>query len=213
MRRREYLFLFPWLMVVALAPGCASHKAYVLARRDASFSPTPATRIAMVDHLKPRPEDQELSVALMAELKRQGFHLVPQGEAEYTLSYWIEENWRQRKVLVKTYDPVGLDPGFNSSAIPRSQLEYGMAVSGGTIYPSPRDGRVTETWVDDPVAVQGIRLQLYSRESARAGRLQTAWEGYIDAGFKVSPEREPILLRTLLTYFGKDYAGRARLVE
>jgi len=200
-------------MVLAMTAGCASHKAYVLARRDASFSPTLAARIAMVNQLKPRPEDQELAVALTAELKRQGFHLVPQEEAEYTLSYWIEENWHQRKIPVKTYDPLGRDPNFTSSPLPPSSLEYGMAVSGGPVYPSPKDGRVTVILVDDPVAVQGIRLQLYSRESARAGRLQTAWEGYIDAGFKVAPEREPILLRTLLTYFGKDYTGRARLVE
>jgi hypothetical protein len=73
--------------------------------------------------------------------------------------------------------------------------------------------RITETMVEDPVAVQGIRLQLFSRPRAPAGRPETAWEGYIDAGFKVSPEREPVLLKTLLTFFGKDYNGRARLVE
>lgn len=210
---RKLGFLFSLLVVVTISTGCASHTAYVLARRDASYSPNPTNKIAIVNHLHSRPEDQELSVALMAELKKQGFRLVPQEEADYTLSYWIEDNWRERKVPVQRYDPTGYDPRFGSGPISPSQAHYAQAVSGGVIYQSQMPGTVTETLVDDPVAVQGIRLQLYSRASAPGGRPCSAWEGYIAAGFKVTPRREPLLLRTLLTYFGKDYAGRARLVE
>jgi len=211
---KRLFVLFPSLLVIAVVSmGCASHKAYVLARRDGSYSPSPASKIAIVNNLKPRPEDQTLCVALMAELKQQGFRIVSQEEAEFTLSYWIEDNWHERKVPVRTYDSPGYDPRFSPGPMPSSQLYAGGTPPGAIAYQSPTAGRVTETMVDDPVAVQGIRLKLHSRDSARAGRLETAWEGYIDGGFKVVPEREPILLRTLLTYFGKDYTGRARLVK
>jgi len=197
-------------MAAAMATGCASHKAYVLARRDPQYSPNPTNRIALVNHLKPRPEEQMLCIALTAELKQQGFHLVPQEEADYTLTYWIEDNWRPRKTPVQTYDPFGYDPRFGGGSMPTPQFFPG----GATIYPIPLNTPPrTEIMIDDPVSVQGIRLQLYSRASAQGGRPYTAWEGYIDAGFKVRPEREPVLLRTLLTYFGKDYAGRAKFVE
>ncbi|PYI82440.1 MAG: hypothetical protein DME26_17655, partial [Verrucomicrobia bacterium] len=174
--------------------------------RDPQYSPNPTSRIALANHLKPRPEEEALCVALTAELKQQGFHLVPQEEADYTLTYWIEDNWYLREIPKRTYDP-----GVSPVSTPMQPLPPGAAA----IYSDPfnRSYRVTETLVDDSVPVQGIRLQLYYRPSGRTGRPQTVWEGYIDAGFKVSPEREPALLKTLLTFFGKDYTGRARLVE
>ena len=206
MVRRRLHFLFPLLMVLAMTAGCASHKAYVVARRDPQYSPNPTNRIALANHLKPRPEEEALCVSLTTELKQQGFHLVPQEEADYTLAYWIEDNWYLREIPKRTYDP-----GVSPVSTPMQPFPAGPA----GIYSDPfnRSYRVTETEVDDSVPVQGIRLQLYYRPTGRTGRPQTVWEGYIDAGFKVSPEREPALLKTLLTFFGKDYAGRTRLVE
>jgi hypothetical protein len=64
-----------------------------------------------------------------------------------------------------------------------------------------------------PIASQGIHLQLYTRDDLRAGRLQRAWEGFIDAGIRATPESEPVLLRTLIPYFGKDHVGKVRLLE
>ncbi len=193
-------------MALAMTTGCASHKAYVLARRDPQYSSSPTNRIALANHLKPRPQEEALGIALTAELKQQGFRLVPQEEADYTLAYWIEDNWYLRSIPKRTYEP-----GVSPASAPLAPLPRGAAANYP--YPLDRPYRVTETEVDDSVPVQGIRLQLYYRPSGRTGRPQTVWEGYIDAGFKVSPGREPALLKTLLTFFGKDHAGRARLVE
>ncbi len=202
MVRQNLHVLFPLLMALAMTSGCASHKAYVLARRDPQYSPSPTNRIALANHLKPRPQEEALCITLTAELHQQGFHLVPQEEADYTLAYWIEDNWYLREIPVRTYKPGG-------SPAPLAPLPPGAAAFYSPLYRP----KVTETMVDDSVPVQGIRLQLYYRPSGRTGRPQTVWEGYIEAGFKVSPGREPALLKTLLTFFGKDYAGRSRLVE
>jgi hypothetical protein len=53
---------------------------------------------------------------------------------------------------------------------------------------------------------KGIRLYLYANPEKYSG-LQIAWQGCIEAGESVSPDREPLLIRTLLGYFGQDYAG------
>jgi hypothetical protein len=63
------------------------------------------------------------------------------------------------------------------------------------------------------VPAQGIRLRLYPRANSRAASLQPAWDGYIDGGPKVSAERQPILLKTLLSYFGRDFTGSAPLLH
>ena len=143
---------------------------------------------------------------MIAELKQQGFRFVSQEEADYTLAYWIEDNWYLRTIPKRTYEP-----GVSPASTPLATLPRGAAANYA--YPLDRPYRVTETEVDDSVPVQGIRLQLYYRPTGRTARPQTVWEGYIDAGFKVSPGQEPVLLKTLLTFFGKDHAGRARLVE
>lgn len=201
-------WLFPGLLALATATGCASHKAYVLARRDPQYSPNPTNRIALVNHLKPRPEEEALRAILTAELKQLNFHLVPQEQADYTLTYWIENNWELRKVPEQTYDP-SFGPPFTTAPI--GPLPPGATVFyQDTLHPPHR---AMETMVEHAIPVQGIRLQLYSRPSTPAGRPETVWEGYIDAGSKVAPEREPVLLKTLLTFFGKDHAGRTKLVE
>jgi len=61
--------------------------------------------------------------------------------------------------------------------------------------------------------VQGIRLRLYPSQGLRAGRFETAWEGYIEAGLKLREDRQPLLLKTLFGYFGRDFSGSAKLAE
>ena len=58
---------------------------------------------------------------------------------------------------------------------------------------------------------QGIRLYLYVNPKTHPGGLQIAWQGCIEAGETVSPDREPLLIKTLLGYFGQDYTGRIEL--
>jgi hypothetical protein len=43
--------------------------------------------------------------------------------------------------------------------------------------------------------------------------LETAWSGCIEAGGTVSPDREPLLIQKLLSYFGQDYHGTVNLDE
>jgi hypothetical protein len=67
--------------------------------------------------------------------------------------------------------------------------------------------------VDAPFSTQGIRLKLFRTHATGTDRLRPAWEGYIEGGTTVRARRAGVLLRTLFTYFGKDFTGVAPLVE
>ncbi len=201
--------LFPLVILVALMlTGCASKSAYVIARRDSQYTHASTDKIALANQNQAGPEEQELARALVAELERQGFRIVPQNDADYTLTVTIEDDWRTRKTIVRNVEPaLGL-------GVPGPQTASGMPVAETPgIYHRHNTPYQYQTArvVDEQVPAQGIRLRLYSRASIRAGRLQTAWDGYIDGGPRVSPEQQPVLLRTLLAQFGRDFSGRVPL--
>lgn len=199
--------LFPLLLfVVWWSTGCASKQAYVIARLDPQYSPTSSNKLALARQNQPRSEEQELSRALVAELERQGFQIVPQAEADYTLACWIENDWRTQKTIVRTVEP-GL--------VLRGGVPTQMPLAPGSptqFYHHQLHHHQVARVVDEQVPAQGIRLRLYPRESPQAGRFQPAWDGYIDGGSKISLKRQPILLKTLLGYFGRDFNGRATLL-
>jgi hypothetical protein len=189
--------------------GCVSKQAYVIARLDPQYSPTSSSRIALVHQNQPRPEDQDLGRALVAELERQGFQIVPQEAADYTLACWIENDWRTRKTIVQTSEPgLGLR-GETLTHMPPAAYSS----PGGSFTHYHATPYQTTRVVDEQVPAQGIRLRLYPRANSRAASLQPAWDGYIDGGPKVSAERQPILLKTLLSYFGRDFTGPAPLLD
>ena len=58
---------------------------------------------------------------------------------------------------------------------------------------------------------KGIRLCLYPNQGSVSERLNPVWEGYIELGLSTSPERESVMIKTLLAHFGQDFKGRVQL--
>lgn len=187
--------------------GCASRTAYVVARQNAQYRLSATNRIAIADHAHPREEETALRQALMAELRQQGFDLVAPDKAEFTLTYWIDESWKRGKLVVSNRAGTWADPDSSYQNVPPY---FGPP---GVPYPYAQPELGIQRVVDVPYSTMGIRLKLFDQASMRSGRMQTAWDGYVEGGDRVSEKREPVLLRTLLQYFGRDFVGRAKLVQ
>lgn len=192
--------------------GCSSRTAYVIARQNAQYQLCTTNRIVLSDPAQSRTEDQTLRKALLAVLHQRGFNVVTSDESEFTLTCWVDESWdRARKVISSGegyWADTGFGSGYNSAPLPRPGIE-----PAGAIYIYPERDTAIQRVVEVPYSVKGIRLRLFRHDSEHPGRPETAWEGYIEGGDRVSEEREPILLRTLLNYFGKDFIGRAKLIQ
>lgn len=193
--------------VLVLTTSCSS-RAYVIARQNAGHQLSISNKIVIADHAQPAPEEQFLRATLMSELRRQGFNLVAASEAEYTLTYWIDASWKRGKVVIPARgSSTWVDPNRPTTfpsppSMPRVQTPEFYSDSGLGI----------QHVVEVPWETKGIRLKVFSQESMRAGNMQTAWDGYIEAGEKVSEKHETTLVRTLLHYFGTDFTGKAKLV-
>jgi hypothetical protein len=198
------------ICALTLSPGCITRSAYIVARKGTQCQVAAAGKIALADQAHPRPEERALREALLAELRQMGYALVAPAQADYSLIYWIDEAWKPGTKVVANregcWNDLGLEPGplcFWSVPpyfVPRGYLDLDQPLS-------------VQRVVDAPYAVKGIHLKLFSQESIRAGRFDTAWDGYIEMGSHVRERREPILLRTLLAYLGTDFIGRAGLVR
>ena len=185
--------------------GCSS-RAYVIARQNVQYPLSVANKIAIADHAHPAPEEQSLRSALNGELRQKGFNVVPPSEAEYTLTYWIDVSWKRGKIVVPNQDSTWTDrhlvtPGRNDGSLP-------PRITPATFSDSPLG---IQHVVEVPWETKGIRLKVFPQASMRAGNMQTAWDGYIEVGDDVSEAREPLLVRTLLNYFGTDFVGKAKL--
>ena len=142
----------------------------------------------------------------MLELRQQGFHVVTSGEAEYTLTYWIDESWKRGKIVVSDREGTWANPRDADTRLPSLPPFFGP--------PRPYYERSLgmQHVLEVPYETKGIRLKLFHQASMRAGQMQTAWDGYIEGGDRVSEKREPVLVRTLLNYFGRDFVGEAKLI-
>lgn len=195
------------LIALALLTGCAIRKAQVVARSDVPLVVATTNTFAIANHPTPVAGDDALKRDLVRELNRAGFQLTTATNADYTIVYWIEEGWRTTR---------GGGPQFGYAGGPIPMGGPMLAGQYGS-YEQVRPGFYGNPYrdygmdVERPLPSQGIHLQLYTRDDLRAGRLQRAWEGFIDAGFTVTPEREPFLLRTLIAYFGKDHVGKVKI--
>jgi hypothetical protein len=197
-------------LLTILAAGCATNNGVIVsARHDVHFSPTPTDKISMALRPNPSPEDAALGSVLLAELKREGFDIVTNADADYTLAYLVEDDSTvetyQHHELVTSPNPyvVTLPPQTTSDMVVRDLT-------------GQRQRELCET-VTVPVSVvvqrKGIRLYLYANPKTHPGGLQIAWEGCIEAGKTIPVGREPVLIKTLLGYFGQDYVGRVTLPQ
>lgn len=191
------------LSLLLLLAGCAKRSSDIVARCGPQPVMTGASRIALLPTAQPRPEDLVLQKVVVAELERNGHRIVPQAEADYTMTCYVEENFVTR-LQAST-------PMLNHTSMPGSPGTGVYLVQPTESFPglNPEE-RLPRV---EKIPRQGIRLRFYSGPSLRAGRFETTWEGYIEDGFTLRPERQPILVKTLLSYYGRDFIGRVKLVE
>jgi hypothetical protein len=202
---KTLFLLMPFLAM--LSAGCATTNHPTLAaRRGDGFSPARTDKIALTLRPNPGPEDALLGRLLTAELQREGFHLVPPEQADYTLVYAVEDD------STATYLP---ERDF-VVATPQ-ETEQQRAASATPPPPGfsrPRPGFTPASSIGPTVVVyhdKGIRLYLYTNPQTHAGKFELAWSGCIEAGERISPDREPMLIKKLLGYFGQDYLGQVNL--
>ncbi len=190
------LLLFPGLLICLLiSTGCASVKPVVNTWGNPTFSPTPTNSIALKMMANARPEDAETGRLLAAELKREGFVMAPEAQADYLLSYVVSGNLEQH-VLSNTLS--GQTPTQETS-----QTVNGPA----TLYVYSGVEKSYQLQVRD------IRLFLYSNPATNRKGLQLAWQGTITIGKDNSVKSVQALLRTLLHYFGKIENDKVDLVQ
>lgn len=147
-------------------------------------------------------QDTALQGVVVAELERGGFRIVPQSEADCTLACQVENNWRTclRPPMPLFQSSVTLVFANRGCAVqPVKPLL--VSYSAGA-FPCKKQ-----------IPALGVRLDFYSSPSLRAGRFETAGESTIEAGSGLRPEREPIQVKILLTYSGREYVGRLKLTE
>jgi len=204
---KNSIVLFLSLALAAFITGCATTPKGILvsAQRDPAFSPAKTNTICMAIQSNPSRENAALASVLMAEMARENFNIVTNFDADYTLAFLIEDD-------------------STSEIVPRAEHLYNPdlppqpAVAGGGLaplnYENEQPGEpsmqtaIVETEYVHPN--KGIRMYLYANPKKYPG-LQIAWQGCIEAGETVSPDREPLLIQTLLGYFGQDYTGRIDL--
>jgi len=207
MPRHNYMKLCLHLLPLAsaiLLTGCVSNHPTVGTWCGSGFSPVRTDKIALTLRPNPNDEDAELGRVLSAELKREGFNLVPLAEADYTLAYLVEDDSVDNYVPVPQFT-ISIPPQTTEQiADPRVRPPTDMAPPG---FQQPA---ISELVVYHN---KGIRLYLYTNPKTQPGGLQVAWSGCIEVGEKVSVEREPLLIQALLGHFGQEYSGRADLVK
>jgi hypothetical protein len=199
---RLFLLLLPILAVGLLAPGCASSKPQISAWRNPSFAPSPTNRLALTLRPHQSPEDARLGDMLVAELERKGFKLVPSEQADYLLTYALDQ------VIDTVTFP---DPLLNTwQQTPPAQTTWQMNQQN----PFPR--MYAQNWTGSGLKTisyfgRNIRLYLYTNPKTHEGNFQVAWQGNIDIDQHASEENELLSLKALLGYFGTDHNGPVQL--
>jgi hypothetical protein len=195
------LLLFALVLAISSA-GCASNGVLVSAQRNAQFSPTPADTIVMALRPNPSAEDAALGTALLAELAREDFNIVTNVDAAYTLTYLVEDDSTER-----TY----FHPEVYQRPPPQTTGDILATEMGNPGRLAPQNTVIVPTTL--VFRARGIRLYLYANPKRHPGGLQVAWTGCIESGRTIPTNREPLLIKTLLGYFGQDYLGRVNLPQ
>jgi len=202
MNYRVPMLLCLSLAMAGLLAGCATKRPQVETWRNPQFSPSRTTKLALTERPNPSPHDATLGRLLVAELQRGGYAVVPPDQADYLLTYVVADS---------------IDADYRSGAhvsvmSAPAQTSYGS--SYGYYTPIGGPGRsVPATIYADPVIyhTRDLRLCLYTNPKTHAGNFQMAWQGSIAAGLSEAPDRDTVLIRTLLGYLGKEQNGRVDL--
>lgn len=205
---KNCIFLFLSLALAAFFTGCATAQKGILitTQRNPDFSPTRAETISMTLRPNPSPEDVVLGSALTAEMASEHFNIITNADANYTMTYLIEDD---STTVISEHDEV------NPVLAPPPQSN--RQIISGAVFGQPYspNGTYTVSTVSTPLIFtdKGIRLYLYTNPKIRSGGIQIVWQGYIGGGRTVTPERIPLMVKTLLNYFGQDYTGRIDLTN
>jgi hypothetical protein len=192
------------LSCTTIFSACATRTS-VVAHANPHYTPTFASPIAMPERRLNSTQETQLCEVIKAEFGRRGVQFVPPVDSEYSLAFWIEENQEQGPQMPPTVLPYNKsfisDPLLPQYGYGRSQVGM-QQISMQPVESPPRDLTYT-----------GIRLKLYVSHPANTNEIETAWDGFIDGGMRMSSEEYDRLVRTLLDYFGKDFKGRVKRVE
>ena len=193
--KQSLLILLPLILAILLS-GCASNRPTVGAWHDSHFTLARTDKLALTLRPSPTEEDARLGGILTAELNREGFNLVPLAEADYALTYVIENNPEESQV-----------PG----QLPFMQTP--PQTTGQIVNPTVESFQTTPPPTTVVFDNKDIRLYLYTNPKTHPGGLQLVWTGSINAGETISAQREPLLVEALLGYFGRSYAGPVNLAR
>lgn len=198
------LLLFLGCLALGLS-GCATRSALVIARCPKPL-PAAAKKIAILPSPQPQPSEEFLVKCVATGLKQAGLEIVPQPQADFMLSCAFEDDWQTyQRPTTPTVAPYMQSSTGPILVPPGTLLFKGSRWSG--------ESPITSTYTEEQVAIKGIRLRIFWNRGLQTGHFETAWEGYIETGRQSDEEREPILIRTLLRYFGRNYSGKAKLDE
>lgn len=190
------------LLLLVLSAGCVTHRPELNTWRDDRFAPSPTNTLAFTARPNPSAEDAALGQMLVAEMRREGFVFVPEAQADYLLTYVLDDTMDER-----TY--VEIHPHESMMSVrPLTPQTTQQAIYSSY---SPMTGADTVTTL--VFHSKDIRLYLYTNPKTHPGGLQMAWQGNMAAGKSVTAARELQLIRTLLGYFGKDQNGRVNLAQ
>jgi hypothetical protein len=194
-------------LVVVFASGCVSHRRNFNVVAHAKL-PAPLTTnqpLALAATAVGSEPELQLRADLRAELERRGFQFVPTAQADFTVACWLEDSWKPGK-RVQYYNHM-----TGKWVADEPMLAYPI----GNAFDYPPDYPTRKRVVSEPVYYQGIRVKVYptARQLAGTNQLEAVWDGYIEGGAKVRPGHQPILLRTLLEYFGTNFDGLAPRVD
>ena len=188
------------LALLIFCAGCATRRPEVSTWRDAQFTPSLTNTFAFTERPNPSLEDAELGRMLVTEMQREGFKFVPATQADFQMTYVLDDTTDERDILL-THPPHYGSTWHSPTPQTTGEIMHGS----GT--PQAYD---VSTFV---YHYKDVRLYVYTNPQTHPGRLQLVWQGNIEAGKSVTAERELQLLRTLLGYFGKDQNGPVNLVK
>jgi hypothetical protein len=183
------------LAAVGLLAGCATPSGYVSAIRDPNYNPTQQSRIAVLVNDKASIEDRQFGAFLVSQLRTNGFDVVAMPDADFILAYSTKEH-TSHGTINRPYSTPTTTYG-NVGGIGYSETSY------------------STTWrpTSYSYTVKAIWLDAYATPDIRAGKMETVWEGYIG----VEPgdfQRDPAtVVRTILSYFGRDFKGEVPLIH
>jgi hypothetical protein len=199
---RNYFLIFLFGLLFMLAGCSTTPKALIVTQNNAAADLPNTSPISLIPHPNPRAEERELLEILTQELHQQGWRIVREADSDYELAFWIEDGWKYYNAPppVNALGPIGTPHALRPPTVSDENVAW-------------QNRAIQETASERSVPIQGIRLKLFSRADRRAGKLTSHWDGYIETGEQLTPEQKPLLVKLLVTHFGKTYTGRVKLVQ